>query len=202
VNAIVTNGLPGSYLVICLRRIREMNKTKTPKPALNDNESLFREAMGDVAPLSQDKVVHRRSGKTTRQQQTPPKQLVDHYFSDSFVPALPTEGPMRYVRSGVSSFELKKLRRGDYPPEAILDLHGYTVAQTRLELIALIEACKTHHYPCASVMHGLGSGKLKQQVPIWLAQHPDIKAFHQAPLEWGGNGALLLLIDVGLEDLS
>ncbi|MGO3798867.1 MAG: Smr/MutS family protein, partial [Vibrio casei] len=30
--------------------------------------------------------------------------------------------------------------------------------------------------------------------PLWLAQHPDVMAYHQAPLEFGGNGALLILL--------
>ncbi len=47
-------------------------------------------------------------------------------------------------------------------------------------------------------MHGVGKYVLKKQVPLWLAQHPDILAFHQAPLEFGGHGALLVLVE--LED--
>jgi DNA-nicking Smr family endonuclease len=45
-------------------------------------------------------------------------------------------------------------------------------------------------------VHGIGSHILKNKVPHWLVQHPDVMAFHQAPLEWGGNGALLALIEL------
>ena len=45
-------------------------------------------------------------------------------------------------------------------------------------------------------MHGIGKYILKQKAPMWLAQHPDVMAFHQAPLEFGGAGALLVLIDI------
>ncbi|HBY5609928.1 TPA: endonuclease SmrB, partial [Klebsiella pneumoniae] len=34
------------------------------------------------------------------------------------------------------------------------------------------------------------------QTPLWLAQHPHIMAFHQAPKEYGGDAALLILIEV------
>ena len=37
---------------------------------------------------------------------------------------------------------------------------------------------------------------LKQKAPLWLAQHPDVMAFHQAPLEFGGDGALLVLLSI------
>lgn len=106
------------------------------------------------------------------------------------------EGPTRYVRPGSSPYELKKLRRGDYSPELFLDLHGLTQLQAKQELGALIAACKREHVHCACVMHGHGKHILKQQTPLWLAQHPDVLAFHQAPKEWGGNAAILLLVEL------
>ncbi len=42
----------------------------------------------------------------------------------------------------------------------------------------------------------MGKHILKKQVPLWLAQHPDILAFHQAPLEFGGQGALSVLVEL------
>ncbi|MBJ7019560.1 Smr/MutS family protein, partial [Vibrio cholerae] len=49
---------------------------------------------------------------------------------------------------------------------------------------------------CACVQHGIGKHILKQNVPLWLAQHPEVLAFHQAPLEFGGDGALLVLLSI------
>ncbi|EGE9777557.1 endonuclease SmrB [Salmonella enterica] len=119
-----------------------------------------------------------------------------HYFSDEFQPLLNTEGPVKYVRKDVSHFELKKMRRGDYSPELFLDLHGLTQLQAKQELGALIAACRREHIFCACVMHGHGKHILKQQTPLWLAQHPHVMAFHQAPKEYGGDAALLVLIEV------
>ena len=87
----------------------------------------------------------------------------------------------KYVRPDVSHFEAKKLRRGDYSPELFLDLHGLTQLQAKQELGALIAACRREHVFCACVMHGHGKHILKQQTPLWLAQHPHVMAFHQAP---------------------
>ncbi len=122
--------------------------------------------------------------------------LAVHYFSDEFQPLLNTEGPIKYVRPDVSHFELKKMRRGDYSPELFLDLHGLTQLQAKQELGALIAACRREHVFCACVMHGHGKHVLKQQTPLWLAQHPHVMAFHQAPKEYGGDAALLVLIEV------
>jgi DNA-nicking Smr family endonuclease len=174
-----------------------MNK----KPLLSKEErSLFRDALPGIKPLKNDTIIHRPLRKKTVT--LSPKRLLQeqvdasYYFSDEFQPMLPDEGPVRYVRSDVSHFELKKLRRGDYSPEIFLDLHGLTQREAKQELGALIAACRREHTHCACVMHGHGKHILKQQTPLWLAQHPDVTAFHQAPKELGGTAALLVLIEL------
>ncbi len=77
-----------------------------------------------------------------------------------------------------------------------LDLHGLTQLQVSRNWGALIAACRREHVFCACVMHGHGKHILKQQTPLWLAQHPHVMAFHQAPKEYGGDAALLVLIEV------
>lgn len=106
---------------------------------------------------------------------------VDHYFSDEYQPHLEEDGPTRYVREDVSKFELKKLKRGSYPPEICTDLHGMNQQQAKQELAALLTLCRRENIHVASVMHGIGKHILKQRIPSWLAQHPNVQAFHQAP---------------------
>ncbi|MFT5677369.1 MAG: DNA-nicking Smr family endonuclease, partial [Paraglaciecola sp.] len=85
---------------------------------------------------------------------------------------------------------------GDYPPDLILDLHGYKREEAKLEIAALIQAAQKHHAHCVCIVHGIGTHVLKKSIPNWLVQHPLVLGFHQAPLEWGGKGALLVLIDL------
>lgn len=171
------------------------------KPSLSEEESaLFRDLMRGTRQIKQDTIAHPPPRK--KLSEVPPKRLLQeqvdnsHYFSDEFQPLLNSDGPMRYVRPGVDHFELKKLRRGDYSPELFLDLHGLTQMQAKQELGALIAACRREHVFCACVMHGHGKHILKQQTPLWLAQHPHVMAFHQAPKEYGGDAALVVLIEV------
>lgn len=165
-----------------------------------EDQALFRGLMSGTRKLAQDTIVHKPPRKKISE--VPQKRLLSeqmdasHYFSDEFQPLLASEGPVRYVRSDVSHYELKKLRRGDYTPEIFLDLHGLTQNQAKQELGALIAACRREHIFCASVMHGHGKHILKQQTPLWLAQHPWVMAFHQAPRLFGGDAALLVLIEV------
>ncbi|KOA70425.1 endonuclease SmrB [Pantoea sp. CFSAN033090] len=168
-------------------------------PLSPDDQALFRQLMTGTRQLKQDTFVHKAPVKTRH---IPVKRLLSeqadnsHYFSDEFQPLLSTEGATRYVRADVSHFELKKLRRGDYTPEIFLDLHGLTQQQAKQELGALIAACRREHLFCASVMTGHGKHILKQQTPLWLAQHPWVMAFHQAPKMFGGDAALLVLIEI------
>ena len=171
------------------------------KPTLSDeDQALFRQLMTGTRQIKQDTIVHRPQRKKVSE--VPGKRLLQeqadnsHYFSDEFQPLLSSDGPAKYVREDVSHFEAKKLRRGDYSPVLVLDLPGLTQLQAKQDLGALIAACRREHVFCACVMHGHGRHVLKQQPPLWLAQHPHVMAFHQAPKEYGGDAALLVLIEV------
>lgn len=185
---------------LALMQKRDEKQMKKKNPLSADDQNLFRDLMSGTKKLTQDTIVHRPMRKKV--QEVPVKRLLQeqvdasHYFSDEFQPRLAMEGPTRYVREDVSHFELKKIRRGDYSPELFLDLHGLTQMQAKQELGALIAACRREHVFCACVMHGHGKHVLKQQTPLWLAQHPHVMAFHQAPKEYGGDAALLVLIEI------
>lgn len=173
-----------------------MKKNKTIS---GEDAALFRESVSGARKIAQDTVVHRpkRSTRKIASEKMLQEQIdASFYFSDEFQPQLDSDGPTRYIRPDTNHFELKKLRRGDYSPELFLDLHGLTQMQAKQELGALIAACRREHVHCACVMHGHGKHILKQQTPLWLAQHPDVVAFHQASREWGGDAALLVLIEI------
>lgn len=170
------------------------------KDALSPQEKqLFKDAIGKVKPMVHD-TIHPQK-KSIKPQRTilkekVEKQLASFHFSDEFEPNLTNQGPMKYVRDGDSAYEAKNLRRGLYRPELILDLHGLAQHQAKQEIAALLYASQKEHVQCVCIVHGLGTKILKNKVPHWLVQHPDVIAFHQAPLEFGGDGALLVLLDI------
>jgi len=168
-----------------------------------DDKQLFANTIGQVKPLLNDTVRLIKSDdksntslKNDQAYNKSNKAIAQFHFSDEFEPDLNKQGPMKYVRDGVDTFEVKNLRRGHYSPDLILDLHGLDQHQAKKELAALLYACQKEHAQCICIVHGIGSHILKNKVPHWLVQHPDVMAFHQAPLEWGGNGALLALIEL------
>lgn len=170
-----------------------------------DEIALFRDSFADVAPLKQDKIPPQRLSskqksvllqKKDRQSTADLKQAAaTFHFSDGYEAHFDKQGPLKYVKPGCDSFEVKRLRRSEYPPDLILDLHGLTKEQAKLEIAALIHAAQKQHIHCVCIVHGVSGHVLKTNVPNWLVQHPAVEGFHQAPLEWGGKGALLVLIE-------
>ncbi|MBN6070790.1 endonuclease SmrB [Aggregatibacter actinomycetemcomitans] len=161
--------------------------------------SLFRAEMKGVKPLKQDRFVPLRATKKKSQmavKEAREQQDTLFYFSDEYEPLLNDESAVKYLRENEDSHLLKQLRRGDFSPEIFLDLHGLTREQAKLELAALIQVCEKEHIYCASIMTGYGTYTLKRQIPRWLVQHPKVRALHQAPKAWGGDAAILILIDV------
>ena len=164
-----------------------------------EEQQLFKQAIKGAKPIKQNTYVAPRIKKNP--QKVALKEIREtedalFFFSDEYEPLLNEESAVKYLRTGEDSHLLKRLRRGDFEPELFLDFHGLTRKQAKLELASLILACEKERIECASVMTGYGTYTLKTQIPRWLVQHPRVRALHQAPREWGGEAAILMLLDV------
>ena len=175
-------------------------KFEVSEKNMQEEFELFRAETKDIKPIKQDTVIAPHSRNTRKKsdlRELREKTDTLFYFSDEYEPLLnERDGIVKYLREGEDSHLLKQLRRGDFSPEIFLDLHGLTREQAKLELAALIQTCEKEHLYCASIMTGYGTYTLKRQIPRWLVQHPKVRALHQAPKEWGGEAAILILIDV------
>lgn len=172
-----------------------------------DDIALFHEAVKGAKPLSQDthapEPISRLQKKTLQAKRQTVRDVREtedalFFFSDEYEPLLDesaVDGKVRYLRAGEDSHLLKRLRRGDYEPELFLDLHGLTRKVAKLEIASLLLAAEREHIRCVSIMTGYGTFTLKRQIPRWLVQHPRVRALHQAPREWGGDAAILVLLD-------
>ena len=178
---------------------------KKPYAPESSDSALFRSEFTDVKPIKQDKIPPQRLSSKHKSADLTKKhdplsevkqRNATFQFSDGFEGYFDSNQSLKYVQPGADSYEVKRLRRGEYPPDLILDLHGLNKEQAKLEIAALIYAAQKQHFHCVCIVHGIGRFVLKKNVPNWLIQHPAVKGFHQAPLEWGGQGALLVLIDL------
>jgi len=169
----------------------------------NDEESLFRNEMGDVTPLKSDNKV-----KLKKKAATPPTQpnethedvSADDVFSDIFSEeALDCPEILSFARSGLQHNVLKKLRQGKNPVEHSLDLHGLTINQARKELMAFLGECEIAEIRHTIIVHGKGYGSkgnpvIKPMINHWLPQVKNILAFHTALPKDGGSGAVYVLL--------
>jgi DNA-nicking Smr family endonuclease len=93
-----------------------------------------------------------------------------------------------------------KLRRGNYPIDARVDLHGLTQAEAHDRLGAFLAAAQARGNRCVLVITGRGlrhGGTLRAMTPRWLEEAPNrgrVLSFAQAQQHHGGEGALYVLL--------
>jgi DNA-nicking Smr family endonuclease len=107
---------------------------------------------------------------------------------------------LNFQRGGVRDQVMRRLRRGLYPTEAELDLHGLTQTAARDRLADFIARSREMGRRCVRIVHGKGyrSGArgpiLKSAVNLWLRRHMDVMAFTSAKAIDGGTGAVYVLL--------
>lgn len=118
-------------------------------------------------------------------------------------PTLPPRELSHGQAAGLDKRTMDRLRRGQLPVEAEIDLHGYTQEQAHSALNAFIIGQAATGRRCVRVITGKGSfrqgggGVLKTAVPRWLNETPlqdSILAFTHARRDDGGEGALYVLL--------
>ena len=93
-----------------------------------------------------------------------------------------------------------KLRRGSYPIDARLDLHGLTQAEAHDRLTAFLAVAQAKGNRCVLVITGRGlrtGGTLREATPRWLETQPNrdrVLSFTRAQIHHGGDGALYVLL--------
>lgn len=110
------------------------------------------------------------------------------------------EADTSYLRPGLSRQILRRLRRGEWPPQAELDLHGLTKVEAKTELVDFLLECKRRGARCVRIIHGKGLGSrnrepvLRIHVRHWLTQRDEVLAFVEARPVDGGSGAVIVLL--------
>ncbi len=172
-----------------------------PSSQKNDEEddaALFRAAVGDVKPLPlQNRIAPQATPRRPFRQQASPGTIPDT-LSD-FVP---DETADEYLGNGLSRMTLRKLRRGYWPVQDRLDLHGLTADEARRLLQQFLHESVQQEARCVLVVHGKGMNSrggeavLRRLTRHWLTQHPRVLAWCDAPPQEGGSGAVLALLKV------
>ena len=110
------------------------------------------------------------------------------------------ESGQTFVRPGLGTDVLGKLRRGHWSLQGEIDLHGMTVDEAHDALADFLTDARNRGGRCVRVIHGKGltsPGRepiLKGKVRKWLSHWDDVLAYSEAPRHAGGGGAVLVLL--------
>jgi DNA-nicking Smr family endonuclease len=178
--------------------LKPRTTTRDPEPA---DIELFRHAVADATPLPpRDKVQHAKSKPPPRSRTHRGYHTTEHDLSDHLPYTHEPGQPLKFSRPGVQQQAVRGLRRRGASVDAELDLHGFTVAAARRELVSFLNACARTGLRRVRIVHGkglrsaTGEGVLKGMVASWLAQRPDVLAFREAAAADGGSGAVVVLL--------
>jgi DNA-nicking Smr family endonuclease len=177
-----------------------MRKRPTPSPP-EDDAALFREAVRDTTPIAPAARVWPGSDA---QPPVPVQSLLDGH--DAIAESLAAEESTEtgeepsYLRPGLAHDVLRKLRRGHWVVQDVVDLHGLNRPEARLLLAEFLGTCLKRGLRCVRVVHGKGLRSprrepvLRGKVQQWLLKREEVLAFCEAPRNQGGSGALLVLL--------
>ena len=184
-------------------------KSKSENKISEQDQHLFRDEMEDVRPLVAEKrveAVKKRPASVPTQMrysEESEQQIALQMMSDPIDLRDAEVGDVLFfARSGIQQIVQRKLRRGEFPIEDELDLHGYTVLEAKAAINEFFYDCKKHHKRYVRIIHGKGYRSeqkipvLKTHVAYWLPQHNDVLAFSSAQAKDGGTGALYVLLKV------
>jgi DNA-nicking Smr family endonuclease len=169
----------------------------------------LREAFADVQPLGRQ---NRRARTKPRATTTAVQRLADEAeaLAASRFAAEPSpahwevgqelEAEQTFLRKGLGTDVLARLRRGHWSVQAEIDLHRLNRDEARDALADFLLEARGNGWRCVRIVHGKGLGSpnrepvLKNKVRRWLAQRDEVLAYCEAPRHAGGGGAVLVLL--------
>jgi len=169
----------------------------------------LREAFADVQPLERQNRTARAQPRATA---TAKQRLADEAealaasrFGVKPSPAhwevgQELEAEQTFLRKGLGTDVLERLRRGHWSVQGEIDLHRLNRDEARDTLADFLLEARGNGWRCVRVVHGKGLGSpnrepvLKNKVRRWLAQRDDVLAYCEAPRHAGGGGAVLVLL--------
>lgn len=171
------------------------------KPIIDQKDiDAFKKAVEGARPLPQEKV--RLAPPTPKYAPKKPTALPEEasfcLSDEPYLPAVPGDGLLLFARSGISNKILRKLRKGQYNVDAILDLHGMTVEEAKIAVYHFLKQCVDKGIRVVLIIHGKGHHShepiLKNKLNHWLREIEIVLAFCSAAPRHGSRGALYALL--------
>ena len=169
----------------------------------DDDRQLFQSAVSGTRRLSGDRVEPQRRPPAPRARfaAEDARNVLEESLTPTAAELEDNSGDaLSFARPSIGARTLRKLKRGKFSVQAEIDLHGFTVPESREILHAFISEARELGLTCVRVIHGkgLGSGErgpvIKRHVAAWLRRWDGVLAFASARPEDGGTGAMYVLL--------
>jgi len=176
------------------------------KPPSDEDKALWQHVAGQVKPLKRrPKPPPQANRADTKPAAKPGAKPAAGTAKPPPAPPRPKPAPHELkpgAAPGVDRRTADRLRRGQLPVEAEIDLHGLTQADAHRALTAFIAGQYAAGRRCVRVITGKGTfreggGVLRAAVPRWLNQaemRASVLAISHAQPRDGGEGALYVLL--------
>ena len=193
--------------------------TSSPSPAAGpekktsgqDGTREFLQAMAGVEPLrSKKRIVARTPNTDARPAHPAPDDDLEALVHLSDLVAGHADMDIsfsdEYIEGAVPGFNqklMKRLKKGEFPIQDHMDLHGLTKAEAEHQVREFLHESYLLGRRCVLVVHGRGLNSenhipvLKERLPGWLSRGPVKKivlAFSTARPYDGGTGAIYVLL--------
>jgi DNA-nicking Smr family endonuclease len=170
-----------------------------------DRAQALHELLPDVTPLprlNRARIAKAQPAPDAVQRVRNEREVLEASLSDTdpWEAGFEAGDELNFLRDGLGTDTLRKLRRGHWKLQSEIDLHGLTVAEARPALVEFLNDCLREGLRCVRIIHGKGLGSknqmpvLKRKVASWLMQRDEILAFCQARRVEGGGGAAVVLL--------
>ena len=168
------------------------------KTKLSDEEiELFRQAIKGTKPLIHNKI-HLSPPPTPKPTKRSIPEKAFPFIEDINLASVKAEDFICYKQPGISNKVLRKLRKGQYNVEKILDLHGMTTVEAEEAIDHLLQQALHQGVRTILIIHGKGHHSdtpiLKNKVNHWLRAMPAVLAFCSATTSHGNRGAIYILL--------
>ena len=172
----------------------------------DDPAALFRAAIGEVTPLRAPERAHEALQRPKPKPRARMAEQDEAEAQGEFARLLLSNQPLeagdtlRYRRDSLPHRTLQRLAKGQYSVQDELDLHGANAAQAEVLVRQFLLEAHDHDLGCVRIIHGKGlqadggAPVLKNLVDRMLRLRADVLAFHSAPPNQGGTGAVLVLL--------
>ncbi len=180
---------------------------RSPNRVNPEDQLLFERAMADVRQIEGDQRTPEPSHPEPAPLADADQEVLEHlerlvtgrapfalHDSDEFIQgAVP----------GLDARILKRLRRGEFAPQADLDLHGARARDAQTLVLEFLQGAHARGLRCLRIVHGRGRNSpggvavLKESLPRWLSRGPArhlVLAYSSAPSNDGGTGVTYVLL--------